>query len=196
MKFGFRTPSPMTAIKARTTGKLKRKLKKLVNPLYGKKGMGLLTNPKKSLYNAVYSRTTVGLSDVAKAVTTPLKTTKKATTKPTKAKSLAKPIEKATALATTVPACPMCSTPGHATLCKTCSDQAKLIISGLWETEKQILVVKDLEVLYVIMERHTNNLNDLMEYRNNGFPVSEANVKNITDIMEMAEDKERELQRT
>lgn len=40
MKFGVRKPSLKKTIKARTTGKIKRKVKSSVNPLYGKKGMG------------------------------------------------------------------------------------------------------------------------------------------------------------
>ena len=34
-------------------------MKKAVNPFYGKKGVGLITNPKKSIYNKVYNKTTV-----------------------------------------------------------------------------------------------------------------------------------------
>lgn len=37
MKFGPRKISIKKRVKARTTGKLKRKMKKAVNPLYGKK---------------------------------------------------------------------------------------------------------------------------------------------------------------
>ena len=40
MKIGIRKPSIKKSISARTTGKVKRKLKRVVNPLYGKKGMG------------------------------------------------------------------------------------------------------------------------------------------------------------
>ena len=58
MKFGLRTPSVKKSISARTTGRAKRSFKRLSNPLYGKSGMGLLTNPKKSAYNKVYSKTT------------------------------------------------------------------------------------------------------------------------------------------
>lgn len=39
MKFGMRTPSLKKSIKARTTGKAKRAIKKAVIPGYGKKGM-------------------------------------------------------------------------------------------------------------------------------------------------------------
>lgn len=59
----FRTPSPKKSIKARTTGKINRSVKKAVNPLYGKKGMGVAKDPKKAAYNAVYHRTTVGVGD-------------------------------------------------------------------------------------------------------------------------------------
>lgn len=60
MKIGFRTPNLKKAIKARTTGKIKRSLKKSVNPVYGKKGIGLITDPKKAIYNKVYKKTTFG----------------------------------------------------------------------------------------------------------------------------------------
>lgn len=56
MKIGFRTPNLKKAIKARTTGKIKRSLKKSVNPVYGKKGIGLITDPKKAIYNKVYKK--------------------------------------------------------------------------------------------------------------------------------------------
>lgn len=59
MKIGFRTPSLSKSLKARTTGRIKRQMKKAVNPLYGKKGMGLINNPQKALYNKVYSKTTI-----------------------------------------------------------------------------------------------------------------------------------------
>lgn len=58
MKFGFRKPSLKKTISANTTGKLKRSIKKSVDPLYGKKGIGLAKDPKKSLYNKVYKKTT------------------------------------------------------------------------------------------------------------------------------------------
>ena len=67
MKYGVRKPNVKKSIKARTTGKVKRQVKKAVNPLYGKKGMGIVNDPKKAAYNAVYSRTTVGVSDVMKS---------------------------------------------------------------------------------------------------------------------------------
>lgn len=60
MKFGIRKPNYKARVKARTTGKLKREMKKAVNPFYGKKGVGFIKNPSKSVKSAIYHRTTVG----------------------------------------------------------------------------------------------------------------------------------------
>ena len=68
MKVGVRKPSIKRSIKARTTGRIKREVKKTINPFYGKKGMGWIKNPKKALYNKVYHKTTVGVTDVARVV--------------------------------------------------------------------------------------------------------------------------------
>ena len=69
MKIGFRTPSLKKSFKARTTGKLKRSIKKTVNPLYGKKGMGFAKSPSRSIKNKVYKKTTSGLNDIFKWIT-------------------------------------------------------------------------------------------------------------------------------
>lgn len=61
MKFGIRKPSLKKSLKARTTGKAKRAIKSAINPLYGKKGMGLINNPKKAIYNKIYSKTTIDI---------------------------------------------------------------------------------------------------------------------------------------
>ena len=66
MKFGMRKPSLMKSVKARKTGKIKRKIKSSVNTLYGKKGIGLITNPKKAIYNKVYKKTTFSFFDLFK----------------------------------------------------------------------------------------------------------------------------------
>lgn len=60
MKMGIRKPNIKKRIKARTTGKAKRAIKKAIIPGYGKKGMGWLKNPKKAAYNKVYRKTSVG----------------------------------------------------------------------------------------------------------------------------------------
>ena len=64
MKFGIRTPSLKKSLKARTTGRAKRALKKAVIPGYGKKGSGWLKDPQKAAYNKVYKKTTFSLLDL------------------------------------------------------------------------------------------------------------------------------------
>ena len=66
MKFGRRTPSLKKSIKARTTGKAKRAIKKAVIPGYGKKGMGWIKNQKKAAYNKVYKKTSFSIMDLFK----------------------------------------------------------------------------------------------------------------------------------
>lgn len=67
MKYGIRKPNLKKSIKARTTGRLKRKVKSTINPFYGKKGMGWLRDPKRALYNKVYNKVTIDpLKDVKK----------------------------------------------------------------------------------------------------------------------------------
>jgi hypothetical protein len=68
MKVGVRKPSIKRSVKARTTGRIKREVKKAVNPLYGEKGMGWVKDPEKALYNKVYHKTTVGVTDAARVV--------------------------------------------------------------------------------------------------------------------------------
>ena len=66
MKIGLRKPSVKKMAKARTTGKIKRSVKSSVNPLYGKKGMGLVKDPKRSIYNKVYKKTSFSIFDLFK----------------------------------------------------------------------------------------------------------------------------------
>lgn len=66
MKLGLRTPSLSKSLKARTTGKLKRTLKKAVNPLYGKSGVGFVKDPVKSIKNKIYKKTTFSIWDLFK----------------------------------------------------------------------------------------------------------------------------------
>lgn len=58
MKIGFRMPSFSKSFKARTTGRLTRNAKKVFNPFYGQKGMGIL-DPKRAIKNKVYKKTTI-----------------------------------------------------------------------------------------------------------------------------------------
>lgn len=67
MKVGVRKPSVSRRVKARTTGKVKRSVKRAVNPYYGKKGMGMIRDPKKAVYNKVYRKTTIGVDDIVAA---------------------------------------------------------------------------------------------------------------------------------
>lgn len=58
---GIRKPSLKKTIKAKTTGKAKRAVKKALDPTYGKKGAGLVKDPKRSVKNAIYKRTTIDI---------------------------------------------------------------------------------------------------------------------------------------
>lgn len=66
MKFGLRTPSLKRSLKARTTGRAKRAVKKALIPDYGKKGAGWIKNPKKAAYNKVYNKTSFSIWDIFK----------------------------------------------------------------------------------------------------------------------------------
>lgn len=66
MKVRMRKPSVKKAVRAKTTGKIKRKAKKAANPLYGKKGTGALKHPMKSAKAKVYKKTTFSLLSLFK----------------------------------------------------------------------------------------------------------------------------------
>ena len=66
MKVGVRKPSINKSIKAKTIRKAKKAVKKAVNPLYGKKGVGMIKDPEKALNNKLYKKTTVGVKDLLK----------------------------------------------------------------------------------------------------------------------------------
>lgn len=66
MKFGLRTPSLKRSLKARTTGRAKKAVKKALLPGYGKKGVGLIKSPKKAAYNKVYKKTSFSIWDLFK----------------------------------------------------------------------------------------------------------------------------------
>ena len=63
----MRKPSIKKSIKARTTGKIKRKIKKTIIPAYDEKGTGIFKDPKKAIYNKIYNKTTFGVKDVVTA---------------------------------------------------------------------------------------------------------------------------------
>jgi hypothetical protein len=71
MKFGMRTPSLSKSIAARTSGKAKRSLKKMLIPGYGTKNSVLkLAHPvksaKQSARNKIYRKTTFSIWDLFK----------------------------------------------------------------------------------------------------------------------------------
>ncbi|XRJ96215.1 hypothetical protein ACPBEI_07395 [Latilactobacillus sakei] len=70
VKIGVRTPSLNKSVRARTTGSVTRTVKRSVNPVYGKKGTGFITNPERSIKNAVYHRTTVGINPLSNMTAT------------------------------------------------------------------------------------------------------------------------------
>ena len=66
MKIGMRKPSVKKRFRARTTGKIKRKVKKTLIPGYGKKGVGFIKSPTKSIKNKIYKKTTFSFWDIFK----------------------------------------------------------------------------------------------------------------------------------
>jgi len=66
MKFGMRTPSIKKSLKAKTTGSLKRSIKKSLIPGYGKRDIGWFKNPKKAAYNKIYKKTSFSIFDLFK----------------------------------------------------------------------------------------------------------------------------------
>ncbi len=61
MKFGIRKPSIRRSIRARTTGRAKRAVKRAVLPAYGRKGMGWVKSPRRAAYNKAYHKTSFSL---------------------------------------------------------------------------------------------------------------------------------------
>lgn len=66
MKIGMRTPSLSKMVKARTTGRAKRAVKRALIPGYGQKGMGLLRDPERAIKNKLYKKTTFSILDLFK----------------------------------------------------------------------------------------------------------------------------------
>ena len=63
MKFGFRLPSLQKSVAARTSPK--RYMRQSLG-VKAPRGFGIVTNPKKAVYNRAYNRTTVGVEDIGK----------------------------------------------------------------------------------------------------------------------------------
>ena len=68
MKYGMRTHNINKRISARNTGKIKRTVNKAVNPLYGKRGIGIVNNPKKTVYNKIYNKTSRSVDDSVNSI--------------------------------------------------------------------------------------------------------------------------------
>lgn len=64
MRIGMRKPSVKRMIKARTTARAKRAVKRAVIPGYGRRGMGFVKNPKRAVKGAIYRRTTFSVWDL------------------------------------------------------------------------------------------------------------------------------------
>lgn len=60
MKFGLRKPSVNKSISARTNGRLERTSKRVINPSYGRNGVGFIKDPARASYNKVYNKTSYG----------------------------------------------------------------------------------------------------------------------------------------
>ena len=68
MKYGMRTPNINKRISARTTGKITRTMNKAVNPLYGKREIGIVNDPKKAVYNKIYNKTSRSADDSVNSI--------------------------------------------------------------------------------------------------------------------------------
>lgn len=68
MKIGLRKISIMKSLKARTTGKWKRQVKRAIIPFYGKRGTGIFKDPKRAIYNRVYHKTSFSIFDILKKI--------------------------------------------------------------------------------------------------------------------------------
>lgn len=66
MKVGIRKPNVKKALKAKTSGRLKRDVKSTVNPLYSKRGLGYAKDPKRAIKNKAYKKTTFSIFDFFK----------------------------------------------------------------------------------------------------------------------------------
>ena len=66
MKFGMRRPSLRGSLSARTKGAFTRAIRRAIIPDYGRKGMGLLRDPDRSVRNRIYHRVTFSFWDLLK----------------------------------------------------------------------------------------------------------------------------------
>ncbi|MFI7482604.1 hypothetical protein ACH9EU_09310 [Kocuria sp. M1R5S2] len=64
VKFGIRRPRPLGSLRARTTGRAKRTVKRAIIPGYGRPGTGWVRDPGRAASGAAYRRTTIGVNDL------------------------------------------------------------------------------------------------------------------------------------
>lgn len=64
VEFGVRRPDPLGFLRARTTGRVKRKVKRAVIPGYGRSGTGWVRDPGRAAYGSVHRRSTIGVSEI------------------------------------------------------------------------------------------------------------------------------------
>lgn len=66
MKVGVRKPSIKKSISAKTKGKATRAIKRSIDPTYGRKGVGIIKDPKKAIYNKIYNKATIDIRELSK----------------------------------------------------------------------------------------------------------------------------------
>lgn len=66
MIWNFRKITPSKSFSTKYKAQATRKIKRKINPSYGKKGTGFIRNPKKAIYDYGYHRHTVGWNGASK----------------------------------------------------------------------------------------------------------------------------------
>lgn len=63
MRSVIRKPSPKKYVSSMTKSPITRTVHHAIDPTYGKKGAGIIKDPKKAAYNKIYSRTSIGINN-------------------------------------------------------------------------------------------------------------------------------------
>lgn len=63
MRSVIRKPSPRKYVSSRTKSSVTRTVRHTIDPTYGRKGTGIIKDPKKAAYNKIYSQTSIGIND-------------------------------------------------------------------------------------------------------------------------------------
>lgn len=64
VRFGIRRPRPLSSLRARTTGRVERSIKRALVPGYGRPGTGWVRDPRRAARSTVHRRTTIGVGDL------------------------------------------------------------------------------------------------------------------------------------